>query len=413
MKSVFVQVFLFFLFLSHSIDSTANSDCIRLFKSQIVTGSLSGLFHFTYDSSKPLRHKIGPGMSIAGHKNRVAFKGSRVIREDETNKDFIVGHEWTVFELSLLAGRDLSDSEVTELQRIHEIGRNEKGFDGGLATAGNYTLDQLRRKSKAFKRAFPDLDINAFSRFVRNGALGDTPEDKSDHPVKMINKKDLIGFLGDSNYFPMFRELTTQMGTDTPSASIRPVTMRLNDQGEWATDIRQFGLVKQLSTVRQLITDWKEDITYLGENAIKVTFQIRTENHIEQGKNTKRDETLTNTFTSFFMEKNGGIYQAMANEPWKLIWVEPKDGVTFTSSSYPGQTLRWSKLGQWMSPQTGVVYDNAFKLDLIGSNGKIGNGIYNLFFIFVPGQGNVYTRMEGLDTNRFVTIHSSENISLD
>ncbi|MBK7842737.1 MAG: hypothetical protein IPJ71_03430 [Bdellovibrionales bacterium] len=70
-------------------------------------------------------------------------------------------------------------------------------------------------------------------------------------------------------------------------------------------------------------------------------------------------------------------------------------------------------IGQWMSPQTGVVYDKAFKLDLIGSNGKIGNGIYNLFFIFVPGYGNVYTRMEGLDTNKFVTIHSSENISLD
>lgn len=70
-----------------------------------------------------------------------------------------------------------------------------------------------------------------------------------------------------------------------------------------------------------------------------------------------------------------------------------------------------------MSPQTGLLYENAFKLDLIGSNGKIGNGIYDLFFVFVPGQGNVYTRMEtrmeGADTKKIVTIHTSENVNLD
>lgn len=413
MKLIFVQVFLFFLFLSHSINSYASSDCVRFFRSQIVTGSLHNLFHFSYDSSRPLRHIIGPGMSISGHKNRFAFEGSRVLREEATDKDSIVKYKWTVFELSILAGRDLSDSEVTEIQRIHEIGRNEKGMNGGLATSGNYTSNQLRRKSKAFKKAFPDLDTNAFSRFVRNGALGDAPEDQSHLPLKMINKKDLIAFLGNTDYFPMFRETTTRMGTENPSGSVRPVKITHNEQGEWIVDPRQFGLVKQLSTVRQIVTDWKEDIIYLGEKAIKVTFNIRTENHVEQDRRTERTETRTNTVTFFYMEKSGEIYQAMANGPWQLIWVEPKDGATFTSALYPGQTLRWSKLGTWMSPQTGLLYENAFKLDLIGSNGKIGNGIYDLFFVFVPGQGNVYTRMEGADTKKIVTIHTSENINLD
>lgn len=221
--------------------------------------TLHDSFHVTYQGNELLGHKLSPNISVNGHQNKLAFNGSRVFRDNRTHQTFITPYAWTVFELSILAGKLLSDSEIEKLQQIHEIGRNQTGANGELATTGKYTFGQLKQKSKEFKQAFPYLDPNAFYRFIINGALGDPPTGGSSHPPP-TDKRDIAAYLGNTRYFPIFREFLIHLKTTTPDESQESL----------------LGLpVEFCCTMRHKITYLKKNVIHQKKKAWQITFSKR------------------------------------------------------------------------------------------------------------------------------------------
>jgi hypothetical protein len=111
-----------------------------------------GRFTGTYSVIFP--HKLGPGFSVDGRKNKYVFDGRRVWPDGTTTE-----WKWTEFEIMAIAGRFLSEAEFQAIEKVHTE------VTGELAAA------ELGSKLNLATRLLPDLDDRAIDRLFRNGVF--------------------------------------------------------------------------------------------------------------------------------------------------------------------------------------------------------------------------------------------------
>lgn len=301
-----------------------------------------GPFSIAHDGRDVFPHNLSKYVSVGGVQNSIVFEGWRVL----SNGD-VIPHSWTALEISAIVGKQLDSSELASVVRIHQIGEGEAGKDGSAAGIYNYTPSQLRAKWEQAKLELPTLDNGAIRRLFRNGVFGFFG------PRNGSKRKHLLN-LGNNRYFPVF-ERSVMKGTFANGG---------------------------VETTTSTILSYNKNVIYAGYQAIKMEIEtVRTGESVVDGANVYRTTTYTRVVADT-------IYTANEGQPWELAWKLPENTVTFRRSDQEG-TYKWNYVGDWISPETGIKYVDAYKLTYSESRYAA---------IYVPQLGIIRHELPGIFT---------------